>query len=719
MIAKFEERRSRLADQFTSPRWLPGDGMTGAELENVIKQMETADRSRALIRAECFALIAQKGRIGVDPEDMFQDKLDGVGILRRQRMRWSKQVQQQYLPELDREMDCAWLELGAYKGNADYSHTSPNTQLLLDIGLPGLLERVDQASKREGLTQKQIDFYQSCRIVLENTLRVTRRLAAAVEPYNPENSIALTNLAKGKPNNIYEAMQLLVLYFFIHDYILGTRIRTLGRLDVLLQPYYDRDLEQGTYTRQDVAELLKYFLHKFWSAKVMYDLPFCLSGLDGDGNDVTSELTRLIVEVYDGLNIYSPKIHIRVSEKTPADFIKRVLACIRGGNSSFVFVQDRIAIKALMDVGIPEHHAKNYVPIGCYEPAVWGMEMGCTGNGGVNLAKALEFIFNNGCDLATGKQFGLVPGPIQSYEDFIAELKRQIAHMTETAMEFVVKIEPYYGLVNPDPLLSCQYEHSVETGVDVFEGGALYNNSSMYFYSIASLTDSVCAVKKLVYEDKRFTLEELGDILKANWKDNEKLRLQMLRLPEKYGNNNQIADAVAVDFAHYCAGLVNNRPNARGGVFKASLFTIDACFATGKKTMATPDGRRAGEPLSKNLCAVTAMDKNGITALIHSVTKIDHSRFPNGSVLDVVLHPSAVSGEDGLTAFYGVLKTYFDKGGLAMHGNVFDAEQLRRAQNDPEQYKNLQVRVCGWNAYFVNLSRAEQDAFIRQAEMGA
>ena len=132
--------------------------------------------------------------------------------------------------------------------------------------------------------------------------------------------------------------------------------------------------------------------------------------------------------------------------------------------------------------------------------------------------------------------------------------------------------------------------------------------------------------------------------------------------------------------------------------------------------MATPDGRKAGEPLSKNLCAVTAMDKKGITALIHSVTKLDHSRFPNGSVLDFVLHPSAVAGEDGLTAFCGILMTYFRKGGLAMHGNVFDAEDLKNAQKDPERYKNLQVRVCGWNAYFVNLSKTEQDAFIRQAE---
>ena len=132
--------------------------------------------------------------------------------------------------------------------------------------------------------------------------------------------------------------------------------------------------------------------------------------------------------------------------------------------------------------------------------------------------------------------------------------------------------------------------------------------------------------------------------------------------------------------------------------------------------MATPEGRLRGEPLSKNFCATTGMDKNGITALINSVTQMDHSDYPNGSVLDIVLHPSAVNGDDGLNAFYAVIMTYFAKGGFAIHGNIFNPEDLKEAQKNPQKYANLQVRVCGWNAYFINLSRAEQDAFIRQAE---
>ena len=233
---------------------------------------------------------------------------------------------------------------------------------------------------------------------------------------------------------------------------------------------------------------------------------------------------------------------------------------------------------------------------------------------------------------------------------------------------------------------------------------------------MATLVDSVCAVKRLVFEEKRITYAELCELLKNDWAGNEKLRLIAKSIPEKYGNGNPTADKITKDFADFCASLITNHPNGRGGVFKAASFSIDTFVAFGAKTMATPDGRRAGEILSKNLCATVGQDKKGVTALIHSATQIDHSLFPNGTVLDVVLHPSAVAGEDGLCAFESLLKTYFAKGGFALHGNVFDAEELKKAQENPEKYKNLQVRVCGWNAYFVNLSKAEQDAFIKQAE---
>ncbi len=717
MKINFESVSKQLENEFITPSWIAESGVSREKIAELITGIEGSYQSKAIIKAKTFEMIAERAQIGVDRDDIFQDKLNAYKFMAWQRGRWEKAVKEKYLPKETEVLRSAHQDFGAFSSGGDYGHTSPNTRLLLEVGFVGLIERVEKASKKGNLTEHQKEFYECCKIVCRAMITVANRLADAVEETNPDNAKALRSIANGAPNNIYEAMQIIVLYFFMHEYIAGTRVRTLGRLDVLLYPFYKNDIKNGTYTKDEIKEMIKFFLHKFWVAKVPFDLPFCLAGIDYDENEVTNEISYMIVDAYDELNIYSPKIHVRVSDKTPKDFVKRVLDCIRRGNSSFVFVNDRIVMKSLINVGVSEYDARDYVPIGCYEPAVWGMEVGCTGNGSVNLAKAVELVFTNGKDLAGGKLIGLETGKIETYEDFISALKKQISYMTETALDYIVKIEGYYRDINPDAILSAQYDHSIELGKDVYEGGAKYNNSSLYFYYIASLVDSVCAVKKLVFDEKRFTFEELGEILANNWEGHEKDRAIALRLREKYGNNEPLANSVTAEFADFCADLVNGKPNGRGGVFKTAFFSIDNYVYHGKKTMATPDGRYTGDPLSKNLCATVGADRNGITALIESVTKMDHTKFPNGSVLDVMLHPSAVSGDDGLDAFYEVLMTFFGKGGLALHGNVFDASLLKAAQKDPEAYKNLQVRVCGWNAYFVNLSKTEQDCFIRQAEL--
>jgi formate C-acetyltransferase len=590
---------------------------------------------------------------------------------------------------------------------------------LLKIGVSGLKQRVVDAESRDGLSEKQKEFYLSCKIVITAMQTVAKRLAHAIMPYNEANAKALFNIANKAPQNSYEAMQLLVLYFFIHEYVCGARVRTLGRLDVLLYPFYEKDVKEGVFTKEEIKELLKFFLFKFWSAKVPFDLPFCLSGLNDKGECVVNEMTYLIASTYNELNIYSPKIHIRVSDRTPKEFLLDILSYIRAGNSSFVFVNDYVTVKSLQRVGINEKDAYNYVPIGCYEPAVWGVEIGCTGNGSINLGKAVELVFNDGKDFRFGYNLGVPVDKIDSFEKFKSEIKKQLTVVVDRVVNYINAIESHYGEIYPDAILSCQYDESVKRGVDVYEGGAKYNNTSLAFYSLATLVDCICAVKKLVYDDKYLTFEELSEVLKNNWEGNEELRLKVRAFDEKYGNGNAFADEITNEFAQFCSSLLLNRPNGRGGIYKPACFTIDHYVYVGAKTMATPDGRKAGEPLSKNLCASIGMDKKGITSLINSVTSFDHSLYPNGSVLDVILHPSVVMGENGLNAFYGILKTYFAKGGFAMHGNVFDAKTLKEAQIYPENYKNLQVRVCGWNAYFVSLSKAEQDAFIRQAENNA
>ena len=186
-------------------------------------------------------------------------------------------------------------------------YTSPNTQLLLDVGFVGLLDRLNEYSDKENLTKKQKDFYKSCEIVLEAIIGFIKRIAKETEKVDKQGSVALYNIAKGKPTNIYEALQLIIIYFFLHENVGGTRVRTLGRLDVLLYPFYKNDIEKGIFTKEEIKEMIKFFFNKLWSAKVPFDLPLCLGGIDENGEEVTNELTYLLVQTYNELNIYSPK----------------------------------------------------------------------------------------------------------------------------------------------------------------------------------------------------------------------------------------------------------------------------------------------------------------------------------------------------------------------------------------------------------------------------
>lgn len=716
-MKKFDKDNARLTKQFDEIDWICDSGL---DKKDLIKEYESimennVGLSKTMMKANTYKLISTKARIAIDKDDIFQDKLFDANLLGMQREEWERDTIEKYLKEETKKTLEAG-EIGAYKVSGDYGHTSPNSKLLLKIGFKGLYDRAKEASAQKGITEKQKDFYNSCMVTMEAAMTYIMRLAKAILPYNKDNAAALENIAKGAPTNIYEAMQLLIAYFFFHEYVGKTRVRTLGRIDVLLYPFYVSDIESGTYTKEEIKEMLKFFLNKFWSADVPFGLPICLGGIDESGNEVTNEVSYLLVETYRELNIYSPKIHIRVSDKTPPSFVKLVLDAIRGGISSFVIVNDNVAIKSLVDVGIAENDAHNYVPIGCYEPAVWGVEIGCTGNGGVNIAKAVEFVVTNGVDLKTNTECGLKTGKIDSFDEFVCAIKKQIAFMSEKAIRYVCGIEKHYDKINPDPVLSSMYDHSIESGTDVYEGGAEYNNSSLYYWGLATLVDSVAAVKKIVYEDNDVIFDEFCEILKNNWEGYEHLRQKALKECEKYGNNHSFTDKFTKEISDYVSQISNNHPNGRGGVFKTALFTIDNYVPLGEKTMATPDGRKSGDIISKNLCATVGMDKNGITALINSVTNIDMSKFPTGTVLDVVFHPSVVRGDSGLEAFYAILKTYFLKGGFAMHGNVFDAQLLRKEQKEPEKYSTLQVRVCGWNAYFVNLSIKEQEAFIRQCE---
>ena len=698
--------------------WKENSGFEIRQLREMIVSFEknNINVSKSIIKAKALEIILENGMLSVNPANIFQCRITGNGLMRELQRGWHDEyIDQGFLvDEIKKTIELS--HCGVLSVYSDFGHVSPNTTLLLKVGFSGLLKRAEEFLSKDGLTEKQQDFYLSVVISLKAVISFIKRLAKETNNIDKVNAEALKNISVGAPKNTYEALQLLLVYFYLHDQIAMTRIRTLGRLDVLLYPFFKSDIDNGVFTQIQIKEMLQYFLFTLWSFKIPQDVPFCLCGLNSQGEDVTNEITYLIIEAYSELNIHSPKIHIRTCPKTPKDIIKLVLRCIKDGNSSFVFVNDEVAIKSLANVGIEKSDATNYVLIGCYEPCSWGNEIGCTGAGSINLVKAIEFVFTNGRDLRTNKLLGVDTGKIESYDDFERAVKIQIENMAQFSMEVLNKIEKYYGVVNPEPILSSMYDDSMLAGKDVYYGTAKYNNTAINFTGIASLCDSLLAVKRNVFEERLISFEQLREVLKNNWQGNELLRAKMLALPEKYGNNNYEADLLVQRWSAFVANTILNKPNCRGGVYKPGLFSINTCFSCGKNTMATPDGRLAETSTSKNSCAYFGMDKKGITSLINSVTKTDFSLYPNGSVLDIVLHPSAVSGEDGLEALREIVLTYMRKGGFAIQCNIFSGEDLRKAQENPLEYKNLQVRVCGWNAYFVNLSKEEQEAFIKQVE---
>ena len=303
-----------------------------------------------------------------------------------------------------------------------------------------------------------------------------------------------------------------------------------------------------------------------------------------------------------------------------------------------------------------------------------------------------------------------------TFEDFKAAFFKQYAHVTDEVLRLANAYDPYMEYINPSSMYSATVTSSLENAFDGYGGGVKFNNSSALLCGLGTAVDALMAVKYLVYERKEISLTGLSAALEANWEGYERLRALALRCPYKYGNNNEAADECSKELSSFFINRVDGKKNGRGGVYKALLHSAMQFVWQGKKTGATPDGRRAGEEISKSASPTPGMDKNGVTALISSATRLEPYKYTEGFCLDVMLHPTAVSGDEGLAVMRALLDVYSARGGMVMQFNIFDAKTLRDAQENPEKYKNLQVRVCGWNVLFNNMSRAEQDAYIVRAE---
>ncbi len=726
----FFEDKKYLEKEYVCPRWIENSGMTNDELivgANTLVQKH-ATLPAILLRAKLFEFLFSHARLSFDSRDVFVDLVDGENIAADIRTAMTVELLNHGVCKKEAEERKIHLERGDYLGGSDFGHASPDWNALLTLGYTGLLERnnAERAKKQADgtLSKEQAEYYQSVEISYTALLSLLARFSQTVKENANGSSRTLavaerlSSLSQRPPQTFAEALQLIVFTYRIFSRFEGCYVRSLGGLDRNLLPFYQRDLANGTADKAQLDEYVKYFYEKFIAQNIFANVPFFIGGVDAEGKCAVNELSYVLIQNYVEMNVFCPKIHFRLCKDFPEDLLRLALHSICQGNSSFLFINDDVVIPSLEKLGESQEDARNYTIIGCYEPAAEGKEMPSSCNGLINLPKILELTLSGGEDLLRLKRVSPSQEgyPYATFELLYASFQNAITDAVKNAMEITSAYERNYPLMTSAPFTSATFFDSVTRGKDVYHGGAKYNNSGLNIIGFATAIDSLIVLKRFVYDEKRFTLTEFSDVLKANWQGYEEERLQALSQGEKFGNGDNYADQLYQELYAHLTSLFANQPNGRGGKFRLGLFSVDNCFSFGKAVAATPNGRLAREPISKNLCATQGADKNGVTALMQSVTKIDFTDAPNGEVLDVILHPSAVAGEDGLDAFAALVKAFVAMGGFAVHFNVFSKEQLVQAQKEPQKYATLQVRLCGWNAYFVDLPKEQQDSFIAAME---
>ena len=598
-------------------------------------------------------------------------------------------------------------EIRAYTGVYDFGHTAPDWETVYRLGLPGLLERLKKA-QADAVTEEEKEYCASGVRVWSAALEYVERMAKNADVCGKkEMAEGLFALTKRPPESLFEAMQLCFLYYDLQQNVERSFVRTLGRLDRLLYPYWKRDLEKGVLTEASADALIDAFLRAWDERRITANAPFTIGGAFGETGACVNALSYRLLALHVALGLPNVKVHILYTENTPRDFLKIAFCGIREGSNSIVFLNDQRVIRSLSALGISHEDACRYDVVGCYEPSAKG-EVPCSCNGRVNLARCVEAAISDCLKKGTEPLF---------FDVFLEAFYRRVEDFCLGSMALVDAWEEKLSMLHSAPFFSAVLDDCVQKRSDVYAGnGAKYHNSSINLVGLATAVDSLLAIRRAVFEDRIFTLAEFSLILQNNWQGNEALRQRILKKYPKYGTGDPDADRIAQETVRRAAECVNRKPNRKGGIYRLGAFSIDWRIGFGKRMGASADGRLAGEPLSKNLCASTGASRDGVTAEILSVASLDGDAMPNGSVLDLVLHSSSVKGEVGLEALEATLRAYVGQGGMAIQYSVLNAEELREAQLHPEAYPNLQVRVCGWNARFVSLSAVEQNEFILRSE---
>ncbi len=534
------------------------------------------------------------------------------------------------------------------------------------------------------------------------------------------------------PRTFWEALQ---HYWFIHVGVLCEANPwdsfNPGRLDQHLYPFYRAGLASGELTEERARELLQAFWVKFHdhpappkvgvtAAESGTYTDFCLINVGGvkpDGSDASNELSYLILDVVEEMRLLQPSSMVQISKKNPDRLMERAVRIIRTGfGQPSVFNTDAI-VQELVRQGKSIEDARCGGASGCVEAGAFGHEAYIL-TGYFNLPKILELTLHDGVDPRTGRPLGPKTGDPRSFgsfEQLMAAFAAQVKHFADVKIRGNNVIESLFARHLPVPFLSLLIDDCIEKGMDYHAGGARYNTSYIQGVGIGSVTDALSALREHVYERRDVTMGDLLGALAADFEGHDRLRRILREETPRYGNDDDRADDIMREVFEVYYGAVNGRPNTRGGTHRIDMLPTTCHVYFGSVTGATPDGRRAGEPLSEGISPVQGADRLGPTAVLKSAAKMDHLRT-GGTLLNQKFTPSLLDDEAGQRALLKLVRSYFRLDGHHIQFNVVSAETLRDAQCHPEKYRDLIVRVAGYSDYFINLSDALQDEIIRRTE---
>ncbi|KPJ73934.1 MAG: formate acetyltransferase [Planctomycetes bacterium DG_20] len=533
------------------------------------------------------------------------------------------------------------------------------------------------------------------------------------------------------PRTFREALQ---SYWFVHLGVV-TELNTWdsfnpGRLDQHLAPFYARETAAGTLTREGAMELLECFWIKFNSQPAPPKVgvteeqsgtyqDFALintGGVRPDGSDAVNEISYLILDVVEEMQLIQPSACVQVSARSPERFLKRACEVVRTGlGQPSMFNTDTI-VREMLYAGKSLADARAGGPSGCVTVSAFGKES-CTLTGYMNWPKIVELACYDGVDPNSGKRIGPPTGDPRtfgSFEQFFEAYRRQLAHFLDTKIAGNNFIERLYATAMPAPYMSILMDDCIVKGRDYHDGGARYNPTYIQGVGLGTATDALTAVKYHVYDKKTLSMDDLLAAMQANFDGREDLRLALARGTPAYGNDDDYADEVAQRLFNAYHDLLNGRPNTKGGQYRVNLLPTTVHIYFGAVTGALPNGRRAGTPVSDGISPTQGADVKGPTAVFKSAARIDHSRT-GGTLLNMKFSPQVLAG-DGIVHLAALVRSYFSLDGHHVQFNVVDGDTLRAAQEDPEAYRNLIVRVAGYSDYFVDVGRALQDEIISRTE---